>query len=240
MQKEFQGLIYDNTVSVEVVCCFSKRPVQISQAARNPFYGVLPRRNDNANRISSQTGLSPEWAIFPGARVVEIPKDHFGMMHFSDKTTTEHKVMMDLLERAIDRARGKSQGEDFISPSQSGPVSQSMPDTQTPHYVLQYWLIPPKTPKTPKPAMLKPGDVVRLVAEAELDVRMTVNSGPILVANQIERLQGVEVKANASMELCDDGSVHTVKRAAQKGAIPNELRGSQNIEDICEAKVSEA
>jgi len=154
--------------------------------------------------------------------VVEIPGDHFGMTHFSDKTATEHQIIMNLLERASDKARGKGHGEGFILPSQPGPSNQSISKTQTPHYDLQYWLI---RPETPKPTTLEVGHVVHLVAETKprskkSDVETTAKLGPILVANQIKRLEGTKVKANASMELRDDRSVRMVKHAAQKGLFP--------------------
>ncbi|KAI1128360.1 hypothetical protein F5Y10DRAFT_292131 [Nemania abortiva] len=194
MQREFQVLVEGDLASSAVICCFSTPSVQPSSRSRKAF-----------------DGLSPEWAILPGAKVAEIPRRHYDMMRFSD-ITDEDESLMDLLQQALHDYSNQGKGRCRLSPSQSGVVNPSMPKSKPPECDLQYWLLRPSRPANPKV-----GDIVNLVAEPRTGPEHSdVELGQILVAREIQSITSTPVEPNATTEISNDGTVRFAKRAAQK------------------------
>ncbi|KAG8158457.1 hypothetical protein KVR01_011579 [Diaporthe batatas] len=228
MQRVFQSLVDDDTVSFQVVCCFAKFPTRFQHPADKEqssllvsCFGMLhirvPRRSENSNLM-----ISPEWAILPGSKVVAIHDSHFGMTQ-SDNAA-EGQLIADLLKQAskVDPRLEKDRGERAVPPSQPEDTGRSTSTTQT-HYDLEYWLLRPRTFVCDSPTV---GDIVCLAAEnkpasPEIDRETTTKLGAISITNEVHTLGRVDVKPNATMEIAPDESYEMVKHAAQEELFPS-------------------
>lgn len=171
--------------------------------------------------------LSPEWAILPGSRVVEIPADHFGMMEYSNNDLTvvnlvEKSYECDCSETTVkaglsDKPQLSEKPELSKIPELSdrpGPSDQKKIESVVLAYDLQYWLL-----RTAEKQTLELGDIVRFSKAAVVrpSGRMTEEREPIFIADGIRNMKSIPVdaNANASMEIGADKSVRFFKHATQ-------------------------